>query len=112
MRDDLLIAVLAAGASHRLGQPKQFVIVGNEPLLRRQCRMAIESGVGPVTTILGCHAAACAELLGGLQVAIRRNESWEEGLASSIREAARAAIECAASGLLLFHCDHYRLSAL
>jgi molybdenum cofactor cytidylyltransferase len=112
MHDDLLIAILAAGASRRLGQPKQLVPVGHEPLLRRQCQVAVESGLGPVTAILGCRAESCAEVLSGLQVGLRHNEQWEEGLASSVREATRAAIDNNSSGLLLLLCDQYRVSAL
>lgn len=111
MFDGLLVAILAAGASRRLGQPKQLVPIGDEPLLRRQCRIAIESQVGPVTIILGCQADACLAALCGLNVMVRRNEHWEEGLASSIREAARAAIDKDAAGLLILHCDQYRVSA-
>jgi molybdenum cofactor cytidylyltransferase len=111
MPDELLVAVLAAGASRRLGQPKQLVQVGDEPLLRRQCRVAIEAHVGPVAIILGCQAAACLATLNDLSVSVRTNEQWAEGLASSIREAARAAIEINAAGVLILHCDHYRISA-
>lgn len=110
MPEGLLIAILAAGASRRLGQPKQLVKFDNEPLLRRQCRVAVESQVGCVTAILGCHADLCATELRGLQVAVRRNEGWEEGLASSIREATCAAIESNSAGLLILHCDHYKVS--
>ena len=35
----LQMVVLAAGASRRLGQPKQLVMLGGEPLLRRQCHL-------------------------------------------------------------------------
>jgi molybdenum cofactor cytidylyltransferase len=111
MFDELLVAILAAGASHRLGQPKQLVRIGDEPLLRRQCRIAIEAHVGPVTTILGCQADACLAALNDLSVSVRTNEQWAEGLASSIREAVRAAVEINAAGVLILHCDHYRVSA-
>jgi molybdenum cofactor cytidylyltransferase len=110
--EEVLIAVLAAGASRRLGQPKQLVPVGGEPLLRRQCRIAIESQIGPVVAVLGCYADTCALAISGLQQAVRRNDSWEEGIASSIREATRAAVELNSAGLLILHCDHYRVSAL
>jgi molybdenum cofactor cytidylyltransferase len=44
-------------------------------------------------------------------VAIRRNEQWREGIASSIREATRAAIENNAVALLILHGDQYRVTA-
>lgn len=107
----LLVAILAAGASRRLGQPKQLIPIDGEPLLRRQCRIAIDARIGPVVAILGCGADACAAAIADLQIMIRTNDGWEEGLASSIREATRAAIEMNAAGLLILHGDQYRITA-
>jgi molybdenum cofactor cytidylyltransferase len=107
----LLSAVLAAGESRRLGQPKQLVILDGEPLLRRQCRIALEAQIGPVIVILGCRAAECAATIIDLPVARHINERWSEGLGVSIRHAAKAAAAADASGLLLLHVDQYRLMA-
>ena len=111
MPDDLLIAILAAGASRRLGQPKQLVMIDGETLLRRQCRMALEAQVGEVVVILGCHADRCSAAIADLPLSTRLNEDWSEGLASSIRIATRAAIEANAAGLLILHGDQYRLTS-
>jgi molybdenum cofactor cytidylyltransferase len=107
----LLLAILAAGASRRLGQPKQLVALAGEPLLRRQCRIALEARIGPVAVILGCHAARCAATIVDLPVARHINERWAEGLGTSIRHAAQAAMAADVSGLLLLHVDQYRLTA-
>ena len=107
----VLVAVLAAGASRRLGQPKQLVMFAGEPLVRRQCRVAIESQTGSVAVILGCYADECAAAIVGLSITPIVNQSWSEGLASSIRVATQAAIDSNASGLLLLHVDQYRLMA-
>ena len=53
--DRLVLAILAAGASRRLGQPKQLVSLEGELLLRRQCRIALEAQIGRVAVILGCR---------------------------------------------------------
>src|SRR3954469_1035503 len=98
MPGDLLLAILAAGASRRLGQAKQLVMIENEPLLRRQCRIALESQIGDVVAILGCHADPCRRTIADLSLSIRINEEWSEGLASSIRHATRAAMEIDAAG--------------
>ena len=111
MDDRLLIAILAAGASRRLGQPKQLVSVNGEPLLRRQCRIAIEADIAPVAVILGCRAEECAATLTELPVTIRLNSEWDEGIASSLREAARAAVERSASGLLILQADQFQITA-
>ena len=107
----LHLAILAAGASRRLGQPKQLVALGGEPLLRRQCRIALEAQIGTVTVMLGCHAAECAATIVDLPVARHINERWAEGLGTSIRCAAQTAAAADASGLLLLHVDQYGLTA-
>lgn len=107
----VLVAILAAGASRRLGQPKQLVMLAGEPLVRRQCRMAIESQTGSIAVILGCYADECAAAIVDLSITPMINQSWSEGLASSIRHAAQAAIDMDAAGLLLLHVDQYRLMA-
>jgi molybdenum cofactor cytidylyltransferase len=47
--------VLAAGASRRLGQPKQLLMLGGEALLERAIRLAGEAGAAPVLTVLGAN---------------------------------------------------------
>jgi CTP:molybdopterin cytidylyltransferase MocA len=111
VRSGLVIAIPAAGASRRLGRPKQLVDIGGEPLIRRQCRVAVESGVGPVIVICGCSAESCAAEISDLSVIVVRNELWREGMASSIREAARAATSEGAAALLILHSDQYRITA-
>ena len=107
----LLTAVLAAGASRRLGRPKQLVAVDGQPLLRRQCRVTLDAGIGPVTAVLGCHADACAATIADLPVTIVVNGNWAEGLAASIRTAVGAAADAGAAGVLILHADQYRLTA-
>jgi hypothetical protein len=75
---DLVVAVLAAGASRRLGRAKQLVPIGGEPLLRRQCRCACR-GEGPVVVILGCDEEQYREVIIDLPVDAR-NDEWAEGL--------------------------------
>src|SRR5436189_3262943 len=105
MSSELLVAILAAGASRRLGQPKQLVLIDGEPMLRRQCRVALQARVGSVMAILGCHVERCSATIADLGVLTRVNEQWNEGLGSSLRTAAGAAIEMQAAGLLVLHGD-------
>ena len=111
MPDNLLIAILAAGASRRLGQPKQLVTLNSEPLIHRQCRIALEANIGPVLAILGCSAEACTAAVADLAVAVCINDQWQEGLAASIRQAVRTAIDQRASGLILVQVDQYQLTS-
>src|SRR5712692_459157 len=48
--------VMAAGASSRLGSPKQLVRLGAETLLERAVRVAREAGCSPVVVVLGALA--------------------------------------------------------
>src|SRR5258705_2860442 len=105
---DLVVAVLAAGASRRLGRAKQLVPVGGEPLLRRQCRWALDARIGEVVAILGCDDAQHREVIVDLPVEVRVNDEWREGLAATLRAAVRAAKERQAA-LLVLPCDQYRI---
>lgn len=106
----LIVAILAAGASRRLGQPKQLLPIDDEPLLRRQCRMALEAQLGSVAVILGCRADECAAAIADLPVERHVNERWANGLGTSIRTAAHAARAANADGLMLLHADQFRLT--
>jgi molybdenum cofactor cytidylyltransferase len=105
---DLVVAVLAAGASRRLGRAKQAVPIGGEPLLRRQCRCALAANVGKVVVILGFNADEHRSLIQDLPVDVRVNDNWDEGLAATLCCAVRAA-QMQGSALLVLPCDQYRI---
>jgi len=102
--------VLAAGASRRLGQPKQLVQVYGETLLERTVRVAREAGCEPVIVVLGANAdkVLAGSSLEGAQVVM--NELWEEGMASSIR-AGVASLRGGIRGCVLMTCDMPTVSA-
>ena len=104
-----MVAILAGGASRRLGRPKQLVPVDGEPLLRRQCRCALAAAVGDVVVVLGCHADEHRRLISDLPVSVHANGRWREGLAASLRCAVRAARSRSAA-LLVLPCDQYRIT--
>ena len=97
------LMILAAGASRRMGQPKQLLPVAGIPLLRRVGQMALDAKIGPVWVVLGANAEVIGPTLAGLPVKMVVNESWEEGMGASIRTG-MAAIEGEArawSGVLI-----------
>ena len=99
--------VLAAGASKRLGEPKQLAMLGGETLLTRAVRVAREGGCLPVVVVVG---AEYVQVLGhgGLGDAVTViNDKWDEGMASSIRVGVRALGSVAkdAEGVVLMTCD-------
>ena len=77
--------VLAAGASSRLGQPKQLLEFEGEPLLRRVMRAAAGAGCSPVVVVLGANADGIIREVPIAGVTVVRNEEWERGVGSSIR---------------------------
>lgn len=78
--------ILAAGASTRLGEPKQLVKLAGELLLMRAVRIAKEAGCDPVLVVLGANAAEILAQCGRLENAdVVVNSDWQEGMASSIR---------------------------
>lgn len=101
--------LLAAGASRRLGRPKQLLELEGEPMVRRAARLCLEAGFGPVLAVLGSSAADVAAALDGLAVTCVANADWPEGMAASIR-AGLAALPAGASGALFLPCDQPALS--
>lgn len=109
--------ILAAGASRRLGRPKQLVRVGvgagSETLLDRTLRVVHEAALHTAFVVLGAHAdviEAEAELDGAVIV---RNAAWETGMASSIHagmNAVRAQVS-EVEAVMLLVCDQPRLTA-
>ncbi|HYY97031.1 MAG TPA: nucleotidyltransferase family protein [Pyrinomonadaceae bacterium] len=79
------IIVLAAGASSRMGEPKQLLRHEGETLLGRAVRVALGTRCRPLVVVLGSDSD---EMLGEAAAAEARvvvNEAWAEGMASSIR---------------------------
>lgn len=91
MSEHCAAIVLAAGASTRLGQPKQLLNLNGESLLRRTVRLALESGCKPVFVILGFEAARMQQELSGLEANPVINEDWRTGMGSSLRSGITAA---------------------
>lgn len=109
MPDRIGAVVLAAGASQRLGQPKQLIQLGGESLLRRTARLAVEAGCAPVWVVLGYSADQMRPELRGLPVQLMTNAGWKQGMGSSLRAGISAA-QVQADAVLLLVCDQVRLS--
>jgi CTP:molybdopterin cytidylyltransferase MocA len=77
--------LLAAGASTRMGQPKQLLPIAGRPLVAHAAAAALASSAWPVVVVLGADAEKIRPALAGLPLLIAQNHGWPEGLASSIR---------------------------
>ena len=102
--------ILAAGASRRLGQAKQLVVLHGETMLHRTARLAIEAGCTPVRVVLGAETEACLATLQDLDVQIILNPEWREGMGSSVR-AGIASLPLEVDGALLLVCDQPALDS-
>ena len=84
--------VLAAGASTRIGIPKQLLQFRGQTFLRRAASVALEAGCRPVVVVTGANAAACRESLRGFDVLEAENQRWESGMSSSVRVGVEALV--------------------
>jgi len=114
MRNSAIPAIiLAAGASRRLGQPKQLVRVGGETLLDRTIRVVRDAGVDEVFVVLGAHSESIAANANLKTVHPIINRNWEEGIATSIHAGVWAVkeVRSTAEAAMLLVCDQPRLSS-
>ncbi len=103
----LAAVVLAAGASSRLGQPKQLITLDGERLVDRSIRVAYEAGASPVFVVLGAELQAMLQALEGnpFEPRILINKAWRGGMSTSIALGAAAAERAGADDLLVLACD-------
>lgn len=83
--------LLAAGASRRLGRPKQTLPFGDTTLLGWTLRTAEASSLDRVVLVLGAAADEIAASLAPGRSEIVRNESYETGASSSLQAGLDAA---------------------
>lgn len=106
------IVVLAAGASTRMGYPKQLLIYEEQTLIRRAAETALASACRPVVVVLGANALRVGAVL-ELPVIVTHNREWQTGMGSSIRAGLEAAL--AADGrmdsVVIMLCDQPFITA-
>jgi molybdenum cofactor cytidylyltransferase len=105
--------ILAAGASRRLGQPKQLARYKGETLLERAIRTAAESSASPLIVVLGANREQIGSAIDFDYATAIFNPHWEQGIASSIHAGLEAVerLAPASSGALILPCDQLRLTA-
>jgi molybdenum cofactor cytidylyltransferase len=101
--------VLAAGASQRLGQPKQTIVLGGQTLVERATSVALEAGLAPVIVVL--REDVLFDRLKELGAQPLLNHECDEGMASSIRSGVSWAANFGVSGVVLMTCDQVALRA-
>lgn len=97
--------ILAAGASTRLGEPKQLVQLGGESLLERAVRTAREAGLSPVIVVVGARAAEITAQCDLRNAQVVRCERWAEGMSQALRVGIAAVEETNAASAVVLTSD-------
>lgn len=79
------VIILAAGASRRLGRPKQLVAYMGKPLLQHVLNVAQEVKSKKIVLVLGAGHEQIRNEISTEGIDVIVNEDWNEGVASSIR---------------------------
>lgn len=107
------VVILAAGASTRMGTPKQLLPYRGRSLLRHAAETALTSVCHPIIVVLGANAERLRQEVKDLPVQVVENLRWVEGMSSSIR-AGVAALDAEpdkTSAVVLALCDQPFVSA-
>jgi len=97
--------VLAAGASRRLGHPKQDIVIAGETLLERTVRLARDSSLSPVVVVTRPGVKYATALESDGLVIVATNHEADEGMASSIRCGIALASRLKPAGAVILACD-------
>ena len=90
MKKNVGIVILAAGASTRMGRPKQLLPLNGQPLLLHTVDEALSTSITHVVVVLGTDPDTYRDLLETYPVGLVINESWKNGLGSSIKAGLKA----------------------
>ena len=108
------IVVLAAGASTRLGKPKQLLPYQGKSLLQHVVDAAVNSKANPVIVVLGANADLVSTEIDKIKVHVIENSEWEEGMASSIRTGLNTLLKISpvVDAVIFMVCDQPFVSAV
>ena len=101
------IVLLAAGASSRLGKPKQLLPYEGTTLLQHAVQLAVDAALKPIVIVVGANANILNIEIEESQANIVMNETWQEGMASSIRTGLQKMLELepTVNSVIMMVCD-------
>jgi molybdenum cofactor cytidylyltransferase len=79
------IIILAAGASSRMGRPKQLLIYQQQTLLQRAIKAAVAVPNACVIVVVGANQSLIMPDVDNSSVIVEYNPDWQQGMASSVR---------------------------
>jgi molybdenum cofactor cytidylyltransferase len=106
----LSILIPAAGASRRLGQPKQLLQHKGNSLLGNAVNAAHSIAPREIIVVTGAHSEAVRTAVQHPSVRWVDNPKWPEGMGGSIAIGS-AAISPKSTGLMILLCDQWRINA-
>src|SRR5215213_3283826 len=77
--------ILAAGASARMGRPKQLLDWEGRPLVRAAAEVALSAQLDPLLVVIGGAQAQVAEALAALPLRMIANPDYAAGQSTSLR---------------------------
>ena len=81
---NIAIVILAAGASSRMGRPKQLLKWGNDNLLNHTINTALKTNASEVIVVLGANHDLIKNQIVHQSITILNNKDWKLGLGKSI----------------------------
>lgn len=107
------IILLAAGASRRMGQPKQLLLIDQQSLIKRSIQTALETNRQSILVVLGANAAQIHPEIKDLSVKTIHNDQWEEGMGSSIHKGVQEILRVYPNlqAIIIMVCDQPLLNA-
>lgn len=107
------IVVLAAGASKRMGSPKQLLKWGDGTLIGNAIETVSKLASNELIVVLGAHYELIKNVIQTSPVTILNNENWEKGLGSTIAFAVEYLQNSKSNvdGVLITLCDQPLITA-
>ncbi|WP_072008510.1 NTP transferase domain-containing protein [Hymenobacter sp. IS2118] len=99
------LLLLAAGASTRMGRPKQLLSYRGRTLLRHAAETAVATGCAPLVLVTGALHDSLAAEVADLPFQVVHNPDWESGMASSIQAGLNATVASQPSAYLVMLAD-------
>jgi len=104
------VLIPAAGASRRLGQPKQLVLYKGKPLIQRAIESAETLAPREIIVVTGADADSVLSVAQKTSAQCVHNPDWASGMGNSIATGANMADQ-ASNGLLVLLCDQWGIRA-